>query len=291
MYKKALLVPSLFVILGADISGGDLKHHDLKPNSDALRVITDTPAIVGCGAPPAGYFIWMDGDDPYAGGATPADPSTWIDKGREGRVFDQPNTAHRPALNTGYLTFDGSDDYLKAGNDSAWSELFSSSDHFCNHLVRNNSHGNTKQAIWGTYSTGSAGRANFNVITDLSGAQQEFYVNNGAGQHTKVETSFTEPLNTWYNYKTEYDRAGLQARTGNDATWSGYTAADTAAADAPILSYYTYNIGGLSAGASYGSDTSSIWEWSGDIAQIICYTDLTKESAVETWISCKAGEL
>lgn len=290
MIKKTLLAISLFALLGADSSGGDLKHHDLKANSDALRV-GGGAAVTGCGAPPAGYFIWMDGDDPYAGGATPADTSTWIDKGREGRTFDNNTAGHRPTLNTGFFTFDGTNDYLKSSNDSNWSELFSSSDHFCNHLVRNNSHTNSKQAIWGTYSTGSAGRANFNAITDLNGAQQEYYINNGSGQHVKRETVFTETLNVWYNYKFEYDRAGLQARTGNNSSWSTYTAADTAAATAPILSYYTFNIGGLSAGASYVSDTSSIWEWSGDIAQIICYTDLTKEAAVESWISCKAGEL
>lgn len=277
-------------LIAADASGGDILMHDLQPLPNKIMIPDSDSEEAGCGEPPDGYFIWFDGDDIYAGGAPTATVS-WTDKGREGRKMDQDTAGHRPTINEGYLTFDGTNDFLKAQPDSNWSELFSSSSHFCNLLVRNNSHADTKQTIFSTYSTSTVGRPNFNIITDLMGLQQEYYINNGAGQHMKRETTFAEPLNTWYNYKTEYDRAGLQARTGNDANWGTYTAANNAAGTAPIASYYTYAIGAISAGVTYASDTSSQWNWSGDIAQIICYTDLTKETDVETWIDCKKDEL
>lgn len=290
-YNKIMLPLLASLSLGADINGGDLKLHDLQSKSNDIQVPSSTPSGSVCGAPPAGYFIWFDGEDPYAGGATPADPITWIDKGRESRTFDNNTAGHRPTLNAGYFTFDGTNDYLKAAPDSNWSELFGSSDYFCNQLVRNNLHSSLRQAVFSTYSTGTVGRPNFNFITDLYGGQQELYINNGTGTHMKRETAYSESLNTWYNFKVEYDRGNTRGRTGNDASWSSYTSTLTAVAAAPISSYYTYTIGAISAGVTYASDTSSNWNWSGDIAQIICYTDLTKETEVETWIDCKKGEL
>ena len=289
MKKTIKILLPLFAAfnLGADINGGDLVMHDLQSRSNDIQVPADA-TVTGCGEPPSGYFIWFDGDDPYAGGV-PSPAATWTDKGRESRVMSNDDAGKTPTLNTGYFSFDGTDDYFKSERDNTWSELFGGSTHFCMHLVRKTAATGSNSAIWGTWASSSA--VSYAISVDTGGTKQDWFMNNGNGAHINIAETFSEPIGSWYVYGSEYDKSSPAARVALNGSWSSPVSALSATNNPPLFTTYTYNIGAISPSTSYAGDTSPFWEWYGDIAQIICYDDLTKEAATQTWIDCKKDEL
>ena len=277
--------------LGADINGGDLKLHDLQLKSNDIQVPTSA-GIAGCGAPPAEYLVWLDGSDPLATGEAPSAGaiSNWKDKGSVARDFSQSTAGKKPVYNTsGYLEFDGTNDVLASVSDANWGFLFGDSSHFCSHLIDRDPTGGATQTIFATYLTGTVGRANYTHAIAVSGTKDWFFINNGLGTHVNRQESITEPAN-FYQYDTEYDRDGLRSRIAIDSSYTAYFAATGMASVPPTSSYYYYQIGAYVDQIS-ASPGSSGGHFKGKIAQILCYTDMSKKSEVDVWLTCKKSEL